>query len=254
MDKMCDFLGKSHEFFLKLKKAGFDDEKIQQVINAKDNALAKVMFEAYLKAAEQDVFELLYESIMPVAMVSESRFLEICRQQFFAESWRFDERLLSIYGQSSALSGWYRAKVYRLKEVMPMEKVRAFIESQGSFPGVFGTASFWMFEALKEKAPLPSYEKFVNGINEVLKTFNESPVLSKDVYKLPQGMRIFGFEEKEMKLNPCLIRFENESPSWYFSLDKTASPDGKVPAKEAFLVLEKISDDDLPHFSEIELQ
>lgn len=255
MDKMCDFVGKSHEFFLVLKKAGFDDEKIQRIINSKDNFLGKAMFEAYLRAAEQDAFELVYESVMPVAMVSESRFLEMCHQQFYAESWRFDERLLSIYGQSSTLNGWYQAKIYRLKEAMPISKVRQFIQSQGSFPGVFGAASFWMFEALKENAPFPSMEKFNKGINEALKNaFSESFVLPKDTGKMPKGVKIFGLEEKQMQLNPCLIRFDDKNPNWYFSLDKTASPDGKVPAKEAFLVLEKISDKDVPHFSEIELQ
>lgn len=42
--EMCADLGKAHEFFLALKKAGFDDELIQNVINSRDNLLAKEMF------------------------------------------------------------------------------------------------------------------------------------------------------------------------------------------------------------------
>jgi hypothetical protein len=44
MNEMCAFIGKMHEFHLALKKAGFNDELIQQVINSKDNEMAKKMF------------------------------------------------------------------------------------------------------------------------------------------------------------------------------------------------------------------
>jgi len=43
---MCAALGRAHEFFLVLKKAGFSDELIQEVINSKDNAMAKKMLAA----------------------------------------------------------------------------------------------------------------------------------------------------------------------------------------------------------------
>jgi len=42
--EMCAALGRAHEFFLALKKAGFTDELIQEIINSKNNALAKQMF------------------------------------------------------------------------------------------------------------------------------------------------------------------------------------------------------------------
>lgn len=45
-NEMCAFIGKAHEFFLALKKAGFTDELIQEVINSKDNAMAKKMLVA----------------------------------------------------------------------------------------------------------------------------------------------------------------------------------------------------------------
>lgn len=43
-NEMCAFIGRAHEFFLALKKAGFTDELIQEVINSKDNAAAERMF------------------------------------------------------------------------------------------------------------------------------------------------------------------------------------------------------------------
>jgi hypothetical protein len=45
-NEMCAILGRAHEFFLALKKAGFSDELIQEVINSKDNAMAKKMLES----------------------------------------------------------------------------------------------------------------------------------------------------------------------------------------------------------------
>ena len=45
-NEMCAILGKAHEFFLALKKAGFSDELIQEVINSKDNVMAKKMLVA----------------------------------------------------------------------------------------------------------------------------------------------------------------------------------------------------------------
>lgn len=45
-NEMCAILGKAHEFFLALKKAGFSEELIQEVINSKDNAMAKKMLAA----------------------------------------------------------------------------------------------------------------------------------------------------------------------------------------------------------------
>ncbi|MFA5163525.1 MAG: hypothetical protein WC441_03275 [Patescibacteria group bacterium] len=44
MNEMCAALGKGHEFFLALKKAGFTDELCQEIINSRDNALAKKMY------------------------------------------------------------------------------------------------------------------------------------------------------------------------------------------------------------------
>ena len=45
-NEMCAFIGKAHEFFLVLKKAGFTDELIQEIINSKDNFMAQEMFES----------------------------------------------------------------------------------------------------------------------------------------------------------------------------------------------------------------
>ncbi|MCX6798155.1 MAG: hypothetical protein NTX66_03030 [Candidatus Falkowbacteria bacterium] len=44
--EMCDAVGRAHEFFLVLKKAGFTDDLIKKIINSKDNVLAKRMFAA----------------------------------------------------------------------------------------------------------------------------------------------------------------------------------------------------------------
>ncbi len=43
---MCAALGRAHEFFLALKKAGLNDEIIKEVINSKDNEKAKKMLAA----------------------------------------------------------------------------------------------------------------------------------------------------------------------------------------------------------------
>lgn len=44
--KMCAVIGQMHEFLMSLKKAGFTDEIIQDIINSKGNALAKKMLAA----------------------------------------------------------------------------------------------------------------------------------------------------------------------------------------------------------------
>lgn len=51
---VCDALGKTHELMLSLKKAGFDDELIQQVINSKGNKHAKAMYSAVTGGAQVD--------------------------------------------------------------------------------------------------------------------------------------------------------------------------------------------------------
>lgn len=251
---MCDFFGRGHEFFLKMKKAGFTDDMYQQVINAKNNALAKAMFEAFLKAAEQEAYELVYQNLMPIAEVTESKFIKMCQEQFYHEAWRFDERLTSIFGQSSALRGWYQAKVYRLKSPMPVENVRKFIKSNGSFPGAFGAASFWMFEAIKELASESVLEKFTASMKEI----SEKNHLSLDFDRnesvfLPQGIRIFSFEEKEISLQPCLIRFKGQRPNWHFDLSKAANPDGIFPAGEAILIMVPITSSEIPCISQIKV-
>jgi len=48
MKEMCASIGKMHEFLLALKRAGFDTELIQEIINSKNNELAKKMFIAVM--------------------------------------------------------------------------------------------------------------------------------------------------------------------------------------------------------------
>lgn len=46
MENMCAAIGRAHEFFLCLKKAGFTDELIKEIINSSENRQATLMFEA----------------------------------------------------------------------------------------------------------------------------------------------------------------------------------------------------------------
>jgi len=60
MNEMCAFIGKMHEFLLALKKAGFTDELIQEIINSKNNEMAAKMFAAIMldsaaKSADSEV-------------------------------------------------------------------------------------------------------------------------------------------------------------------------------------------------------
>ena len=48
MNEICAFIGKMHEFLLALKKAGFTDELIQEIINSKNNEMATKMFTAIM--------------------------------------------------------------------------------------------------------------------------------------------------------------------------------------------------------------
>lgn len=57
---MCDGLGQAHEFMLRLKKAGFNDDLIQRVVTSRGNKLAQAMYAAIASSEEvDDPFELV---------------------------------------------------------------------------------------------------------------------------------------------------------------------------------------------------
>ena len=65
---VCDAIGKTHELMLALKKAGFDDNLIQQIINSRGNKQAKAMYVALTGGAQvDDRFELVntFNTVVP---------------------------------------------------------------------------------------------------------------------------------------------------------------------------------------------
>ena len=63
MNEMCAFIGKTYEFLLALKKAGFTDELIQEIINSKNNEMAVKMFAAIVSdpAAESTINAIIFD-------------------------------------------------------------------------------------------------------------------------------------------------------------------------------------------------
>ena len=56
---MCAYIGKAHEFLIALKKAGLTDLAIQEVINSKDNLLAKKMIDALNGLCRKSILNLV---------------------------------------------------------------------------------------------------------------------------------------------------------------------------------------------------
>jgi hypothetical protein len=196
--EMCAFIGKSHEFFMNLKKAGFTDDLIQKVINSRNNALAEKMYASVVETATknssaEDDFDKLKEFEITIS------------GNFDFDAFRFENEKLFYYFEPALVGKNFKSNVplevvkkkiveiYQLKRKKTREECLNFIVSQnGQLPNAHGLAIVW--QQAKEK--------------------------------LPQGIWIVGFDQKENIFRdsdghhrvPLLI--QNSDGDWDFFLGR----------------------------------
>jgi hypothetical protein len=155
--EMCAFIGKSHEFFMNLKKAGFTDDLIQEVINSKNNALAKKMYASIVEAeiktnAAKAGFEKLTEFEITIP---ENFDFDAFRHENEKGFYYFEPALIGKNFKSDIVSEAGKKKIveiYRLKGNKTSEECLDFIASQnGQLPNAQGLAIVW--QQAKEKLP-----------------------------------------------------------------------------------------------------
>lgn len=133
---VCDALGKTHEFMLAIKKAGFDDELIQQVVNSKGNKHAKVMYSAVTGGAQVDSrFELVntFSIIVPQSYDHATR-LDSFGKEYRKEFYYYNDAITDKnYAKATTKlepGRKLKVKVFQIKERVTSEDCIAHLRSQ----------------------------------------------------------------------------------------------------------------------------
>lgn len=214
---VCDALGKTHEFMLSLKKAGFDDELIQQVINSKGNKHAKAMYGAVTGEAQvDDRFELLntFSITVPQGYDHATRLASFSKEH--REEFAYYNDAITDMNYAKATTKLepgrkLKVKVFQIKGLVSSEDCMAHLRSQKAiFVGAQGASL--AYEQKKDELP----------VNRWSASFDEKCALWEDgdgdhgvpcVYRNSVGG--FGFDlggfEYDWYDDDCLLCFCDES-------------------------------------------
>lgn len=156
---VCDALGKTHEFMLSLKKAGFDDELIQQVINSKGNKHAKAMYGAVTGEAQvDDRFELLntFSITVPQGYDHATRlasFSKEHREEFYCYNDAITDKNYAKATTKLEPGHKLKVKVFQIKEKVTSPDCMKFLLSQKAvLVGAQGASL--AYEQKKEELPV----------------------------------------------------------------------------------------------------
>ncbi len=148
--------GQSHELCLKLEQAGLTSGLAQEVINAKNNELAKKMIAAILPAPAAIEVSSSFEKLAEFQLIVPEKFLiKTFRKKHKKGFSYFDPNLIdkNFNPSQPLLPGVTKtALIYRLKKRKTSDECLAFISSQnGQLPNAQGLAIAWE----QEKANFP---------------------------------------------------------------------------------------------------
>lgn len=177
-NEMCDFAGRNHEFLLRLKKAGLNDDVIKKIINSKGNEMAIKMMEAYKELAQESSFELVKEISFQNVAINESEAFILMRNAFRKNNDFFDPKLNLFQGNNDLTDKRIKASLYKINESVSQFEIRKFIEKKGNFPGFYGLVSFWF------------------SLNQHQET------------ELLKGSQLFAFEKIPRLIFPFLVNFK----------------------------------------------
>lgn len=156
---VCDALGKTHELMLALKRAGFDDELIQQVINSKGNKHAKAMFSAVTGGVQVDErFELLNTFSITVPQgYSHATRLDSFGEKHRKESYYYDDAITDKnYSQATTKlepGRKLKVKVFQIKGRVTSLDCMAHLRSQkAALVGAQGASL--VYEQKKDELPV----------------------------------------------------------------------------------------------------
>jgi len=133
---VCDAIGKTHELLLVLKKAGFDDELIQQVVNSKGNKHAKAMYSAVAGGAQvDDRFELVntFSIVDPQGYDPATRldsFSKEHRKEFYYYNDAITDKNYAKATTKLEPGRKFKVKVFQIKERVTSEDCMAHLRSQ----------------------------------------------------------------------------------------------------------------------------
>lgn len=134
--RVCDAIGRVHELMLALKKAGFDDELIQQVVNSRGNKHAKAMYSAVANDAQaDDRFELLntFSIVVPQGydhathLTSFSK--EHCKEFAYYNDAITDKNYANVTTKLEP-GRKFKVKVFQIKEAVTSEDCLAHLRLQ----------------------------------------------------------------------------------------------------------------------------
>ena len=208
---MCDALGRAHECFLALKKAGLSDIDIQEIINAKNNALAQAMAETYFFIVGGNKFELVYGFDFEIPRIEPLRLMREVNNVFLKNENIFDQQIFSLYKEESKPLGKIRAMLYRNTVPVSENMVRFFVSGKGFFSGFLGLVYAW-----------------------------HAMVVVAEEHKFPKSRPIFSFEDDGgSSFAARLINFgkvsNNKHPSYHLSAQRVKGR--TFAANTYFLVL-----------------
>ena len=214
---VCDALGKTHELMLTLKKAGFDDELIQQVINSKGNKHAKAMYSAVTGGAQADSrFELIntFSIVVPQGYAHATRlasFNKEHRKEFYSYNDAITDKNYAKATTKLEPGRKLKVKVFQIKERVTSDDCLTQLRSQKAIL-VGAQGASLAYEQKKDELPVDRWSV----------SFDEKDALWEDgdgrhrvphVYRFSGGNFEFGlgFFERGWSVGRCLPCFCDES-------------------------------------------
>ncbi|MDO8604519.1 MAG: hypothetical protein Q7K40_03975 [bacterium] len=144
---VCDAIGKTHEFMLALKKAGFDDGLFQQTINSRGNKLAKAMYSAVTGGAQvDDRFELIntFSIVVPKNYdhaTQLSSFNKKYRKEFYYYNEAITDKNYANATTKLEPGRSLKVKVFQIKKTVTSEDCLEYLRSQKAiFVGAQGAS------------------------------------------------------------------------------------------------------------------
>ena len=187
---VCDAIGKTHEFMLALKKAGFDDQLFQQVINSKRNKLANAMYGAVMGGVQMDNrFELVntFNIVVPQDYDHATRLDSFSKEHRKEFSYYNDTITDKNYAKATTKlepGRKLKVKVFQIKQTVTSEDCMAHLRSQKAiFVGAQGASI--AYEQGKDQLP----------VNRWSVSFDEEDTLWEDAggyHRVPHVHRYSG--------------------------------------------------------------
>ena len=210
---VCDAIGKTHEFMLALKKAGFDDNLIQQIVNSRGNKQAKAMYAALVgNATVDDRFELCntFNTVVPKGYNHATRldtFSKEYRKEFSYYNDNITDKNYAKATTKLVPGRKLKVKVFQIKGRVTSEDCLAHLRSQKAIL-VGAQGASLVGEKKKEELPVDRWSL----------SFDEKDALWKDAdgyHRVPGVLRysggVFGFRlgcfEGDWGRGHCLLCF-----------------------------------------------